>query len=248
MFTIARNDFIALFRTPFGWSLLASSQILLGLSYFLLLSNYFNKIKYQVTTHGVSYEIAALLVAVLIYISLFLVPLLALRLLAFERNNHSINLLFTAPISSWRIVLGKFSAMLIFIFCIICLLSLMIIVLSWSSSLEWAKVTLTLAAGFLLLASYCAIAFYISSIIKQPLIAGFASSLCLLFFLLIDFLANTRIDWLDSIINYLSLIRHFENLIHGLASSSDILFFIIVIALFLKLSQMRINRIRFEDV
>lgn len=245
MITIACNDFLARFRTPFGWILLAISQLVLGGFYFLLLNNYFQKLRYSMPTKGITYEIISLLVAMLIYLALFLVPVLAMRSLAYERRNHSLELILSAPVSSWSIVLGKFTGMMLFLLFPLFAIILMSLPLAWTSSLDWGVTGSTLLGGLLLLTCYSAIAFYFSCLIKQPLIAGLSASLALLTTLLFDFMANTRIVWLDQTLNHLSLIRHFENLINGVISSGDISYFIIVSLLFLYLSKLQLDYERF---
>jgi len=248
MIAILRNDFLSLFRSPFGWSLMALSQILLGLAYFLLLNNYFQKLKYAIPTSGVSYEIIGLLVAMLVYLAILIIPLIALRSFAYERKHKSIELLFASPVSSFSIVLGKYLSMLAFITCLMVSIFIMVLTLAASAELDWGVILSTLLAGFLLLACYSSIALFFSTLIKQPLLAGLTASLVLFLFLMLDLLANTRIEWLDQGLNYLSIIRHFENLINGLIRTSDLFYFLIVITLFLSLSHMQVDKIRHSDI
>ena len=245
MMYIARHEWLQFFRTPFGWVLLGLSQVILGLAYYILLNNYYQKLKFAVPGRGISYEVVGLLVAILLYLALFIVPLAASRLIAYERRQNTLALYLLSPTSTWQIVLGKYLGLFAFVACLLVPVVAVALLLGLSSQLDWGVVMASLLAGALLLAAYSAIALFCSSVFRQPLLAGLIASLILLAFILLDLLADTRIDWLDQALAFVSIVRHFEALLNGLIRIGDVAFFAWLALLFLGLSYWQIRRLRF---
>lgn len=245
MITIAYNDFLFRLKTPFGWTLLAICQVILGSCYFLLLNNYYQKLKFAVPHKGVSYETIGLLIAIFVYLAIFIVPILSMHSIAYERRNQQLELLLRSPLATGSIVLGKFFGIVLFLMLNLLLIMLMTLPLAFSTWLDIGTLASALLGITLVIACYSAIAIYCSCLFKHPIIAGLTASLALFMTLMPSLLANTRISYIDNALNYLSLVNHFENLLFGLIQSSDLFYFIGITTLFLYLSNIQLQRERF---
>lgn len=245
MFTLARNELYRLFLSPLAWVILALSQILIAYL-FLTHIDYFMQVQGKMSAipgaPGVTEMIVIPLLSNTATILLLIAPLITMRLIAEERRNNSLPLLFSAPLSIQQIVLGKFLGTLSFFIVLLILISLMPLSLSFGADLDYGVI----AAGFLglvlLVASFSAIGLFLSSLTAQPSIAA-VSTFALLFLLwIIDWAGNTQVTVETSnLFNWLSLLRHYEPLLQGEVNSSDLAYFLIIIVTFLALTIRRLD-------
>ena len=91
------------------------------------------------------------------------------------------------------------------------------------------------------MASFNALGLYMSAIASQPTVAAIGSFGALLLLWIIDWAGNS-----SSVLEYISIMRHFENLLRGLIHSTDIFYFILFIAGFLILSIRRLDNDRLQ--
>ena len=98
MIAIAKREFAALFNNVIGWLFTGVVIAFYGLYFFLYNMVYgINSI-----THTLS---------AITFIFMITVPLLTMRILSEERHNRTDQLLMTAPVNTWQIVLGKYLAL-----------------------------------------------------------------------------------------------------------------------------------------
>ena len=168
-------------------------------------------------------------------ITLFLVPLITMRLFAEEKRSGTIELLLTSPVTDLQIILGKWlGAMLLFL----CILAMSMINLALLFA--WGKPDLKpvlVAYLGLILQGGCllGIGALISSMTKNQIIAGGVTFfVCLLLWLLSWSTANDT-GVLSQVLNYLSIVTHFDNFSKGVVETKDVVFYfsMIFFALFI---------------
>ena len=158
-------------------------------------------------------------------ITLFLVPLITMRLFAEEKRSGTIELLLTSPVTDLQIILGKWlGAMLLFL----CILAMSMINLALLFA--WGKPDLRpvlVAYLGLILQGGCllGIGAFISSTTKNQIIAGGVTFfVCLLLWLLSWSTANDT-GVLSQVLNYLSIVTHFDNFAKGVVETKDLVFY-----------------------
>ena len=162
---------------------------------------------------------------------------LAMRLLAEEKQNGTIVLFYTSPISERQIVYGKFLSALGFSL-IIQLLSLYMPGLVFLVG----KVSLGhLAAGYLMLAllGACAISIslFASAISPNQLVAGVTGALFLVTFLILWMVADVVSPPLKELFGYLAIHnRHFIPFSQGIVHTRDVIYYGSVVVFFLECS------------
>ena len=162
---------------------------------------------------------------------------LAMRLLAEEKQNGTIVLFYTSPISERQIVYGKFLSALGFSL-IIQLLSLYMPGLVFLVG----KVSLGhLAAGYLMLAllGACAISIslFASAISPNQLVAGVTGALVLVTFLILWMVADVVSPPLKELFGYLAIHnRHFIPFSQGIVHTRDVIYYGSVVVFFLECS------------
>ena len=243
-FTIASRELRSLFLSPLAWTILGVSQLILAYM-FLTQIDYYLAIQPKLIgipgAPGVTDLIVAPLFGNAAVILLLIIPLLTMRTISDERRNKTISLLFSAPVSLTEIVLGKFLAIFVFLLIILLSITLMPLSLLTVGELDIGKLFACLLAMVLLMASFNALGLYMSAIASQPTVAAIGSFGALLLLWIIDWAGNS-----SSVLEYISIMRHFENLLRGLIHSSDIFYFILFIDGFLILSIRRLDNDRLQ--
>lgn len=247
-FIIAGREFRTLFLSPLAWTLLGVSQLILAYM-FLTQIDYYLSIQPKLIgiagAPGVTDLVVAPLFGNAAVILLLITPLLTMRAISDERRNKTISLLFSAPISMSDIVIGKFLAIYAFLLLILGLIVLMPLSLLTVGELDSGKFLACILALALLMAAFSALGLYMSAISPQPTVAAVASFGALLLLWIIDW-AGSNSGNSSELFAYISIMRHYENLLRGLVNSSDLLYFILFIASFLILSIRRLDNDRLQ--
>ncbi len=245
MFTLARNELYRLFLSPLAWLVMALSQLLIAYL-FLTQIDYFMQIQPKISAIPGAPGVTELIVMPLFnnaaIILLLISPLITMRLLAEEKRNGSLPLLFSAPLSVSQIVLGKYLGSLGFFLVLLLLISAMPLSLALGTDLDYGLMFSGLFGLILLVASFSAIGLFLSSLTKQPAIAAMSSFSALFLLWIIDWTGSSQ-NIADSggVIQWLSLLRHFEPLLQGNVHTRDLAYFLILIMSFLALTIHRLN-------
>ena len=248
---IAIREFKSLFLSPLAWAILTVTQIILCYQFLSQLESYM-KVQSKLSTLENSPGITDLVVSPLLsgaaIILLLIVPLLTMRLISEEQKNQTITLLFSAPISMSQIILGKYFGVLGFLIILLMMIALMPLSLLFGTAIDLGQLAAALMGLFLVLASFAAAGVYMSTLTRHPAIAA-VSNFGLLFFLwIINFAGmstGSSANAQNAIsLSYFSLLNHFEPLLRGVFSTTDIIYYLLFIALFLVLSVRRLEHLR----
>jgi ABC-2 type transport system permease protein len=170
---------------------------------------------------------------------LFMIPMLTMGVYADERKRGTMELLMTSPISEFQIVMGKFLAALSLFACMLAPTLLYQIVMSLYSEpgLPWRLVFSGYLGLLLLGAVLVAIGGFISSLTESQIIAGVATFAVFILLWVLDFGSQGAGTTAGDILQYLSVLRHFEDFSRGVIDTSSVVFYLSLasIGLFLTL-------------
>lgn len=248
-FIIAERELRNLFLSPLAWTILGVTQLILAYMFLTQIDFYLSiqtKLVGIPNAPGVTDLIVAPLFGNAAVILLLITPLLTMRVINDERRNKTISLLFSAPISISDIILGKFLALFAFSLILIFCIALMPLSLLTIGELDSGKFIACLLAMVLLTASFNALGIYMSAITSQPTVAAVCSFGALLFLWIIDSAGSYGGDG-SHLFHYISIMRHFENLLSGMVDSTDIAYFILFIVGFLILSIRQLDNDRLQQ-
>ena len=238
--TIAGKELKSLFASPMAWIILALLQFVLGMFFVNAVARYFETMQGMMLPEqrvGFTAFVAPQVFGVAVMVLLTAVPLLTMRLIAEERRNQTMVFLFSAPVSLFEIVMGKFVGLLAFITLVNGLLVVMVLSMHVATDLD-TMLVLTNALGlWLMAAAFAALGIFMSSLTRQPIIAAILSFVALLGLTIIDNFAADP----ESPLNYLSLMRHFESFSNGVLNSTDIVYFLLFITTFVVLTVRRLD-------
>lgn len=249
IFTIAAKELRTLFSSPLAWLVLTVVQIIIGYGFLKRLDDFLqiqSQLAQLANPPGATELIAGPTFATAAAVLLFAVPLLAMRMIAEERRNHTMTLLMSAPVSMTEIILGKFAGLMAFLLLIVLLVLAMPLMLTGGTALDPGLLaTLTLAL-LLLAASFAAVSLYASAVTAQPLASALLAFGLLLAML---FMGETAGDSLRSrgwtvpaaLAQVLSPLRNFEPLGKGIIDSHAIACPLLLTAAFLILAIRRLD-------
>jgi len=235
-FTIAGRELRTLFISPLAWAILGVIQIIQAFLFLVLLDTYLTEIqpRYAGFEHapGVTDFIVTGLFQNAGVILLMVTPLLTMRLISEERRNRTLSLLFTAPVSMAEIVVGKYLGVLAFLLILVGMTALMPLSLLLGSGLDYAKLTANVLAFVLLSAGFAAVGLFISALANQPTVAAVSTFGSLLLLWIINWSRSGG----GGVLEYLSMLHHYDRLLTGLVNTEDLCYFILFILAFIVLS------------
>ena len=231
-----------------AWSILAVVQAILAY-FFLIYLDYFVQIQSQLTmlpnAPGITSIVVAPLFATVAIVLLLVVPLLTMRVVSEERRNMTLSLLIIAPVSVSEIILGKYFGILGFLLLMLLMVCLMPFSLAFVGTIDGGLVASGVLGMFLMLCSFAAIGLYLSTLTKQPTVAAVSTFGVLLILWIVDIAGKTENQ--DSILSYLSMLNHNQALLRGIFSSTDIIYYLLCITVFLVLSIRRLDAERLQQ-
>lgn len=243
--SIARTELAVLFYSPVAWLLLVAFTCQVGFDFMDILTEIV-KIKAMGRTITFSTTAGIVLGSKGIYeviqdtIYLY-IPLLTMNLMSREYASGSIKLLYSSPISSIHIIVGKFTSMIVFTLLFVTILALPTIVMF--CSIPDIDITLILAgllSMFLLILTYCSIGLFMTTLTAYQVVAAVATLSALAFFNYVGKLGQESIFFRE-ITYWLSIKGRASEMVGGLICSDDVIYFLAVILLFLWLSVIKLN-------
>jgi ABC-2 type transport system permease protein len=235
---IAAHEFKSLFLSPLAWTVLAILQCILAYT-FLTQVETFNLIQPKLAAiegaPGLTDIVATPLFGNAGIILLMVTPLLTMRLICEERRNKTLSLLLSAPISNVEIIIGKYFGILGLLLLMVFLITLMPVSLLVGGELDFGKLFANLLALSLLVTAFTSTGLFMSTIAGHPTVAAMGTFGILLLLWILDWTTGMQ-DQRSELFEYLSLLRHFQNLQSGLISSVDISYFVLFTATFILLS------------
>lgn len=245
---IASRELRTLFLSPLAWSILAVLQFILGYLFLTQIETFINfqaRLANISNAPGLTDIIVVPLFGNASIILLLVTPLLTMRLVSEERRNKTLSLLLSAPLSGVEIILGKFFGILGLLMLIVLMICLMPLSLLMGGELDIGKFACNILALSLLVAAFSSLGLYMSCIASHPTIAAIASFGLLLLLWILDWTAGIKGQH-SEVFQYLSLLKHFQDIQSGLLNSVDIFYFLLFISTFLILSIRRLESDRIQ--
>ena len=168
-------------------------------------------------------------------ILIFVVPFLTMRLVAEEKRQKTIELLYSTPITPGEVVWGKYIAALAVLVCTLALTliypALVQLVARDPSGVEWRSIFLGYAGLFLLGAAYMALGLFISSLTESQVVAALITFVVLLMTWIIGWTAAETEGATRELVTYLSSVSHLDSFSKGTIELKDLIYFLSICAL-----------------
>ena len=175
------------------------------------------------------------------FILCFVTPFLTMKLFAEERRQSTLELLFTAPIRGFELVLGKFTAAFILMLGMIAASFLYVLFMILWGTPDLAIIGTTYLGLILSLACYISVGALISAMTSSQAIAAVWTFIVLLLLWLLQSLGQgLTASWgpieVGPLLVYLSPLGHFNSFAEGLIHIKDVVYFLTFTAFILFLT------------
>ena len=231
---ICKKELNSYFASPIAYLLMAFFGLIFGFGFYtatrdMVRFSFQAQMMGQMQPQNVNDAIIKPLLGFASTVALFLIPMITMRTFAEEKRTGTIELLMTSPVRDIDIILGKWLGAMLLYLCVLAMSMINIAMLfAWSKPdlkpVLIAYLGLILQGGCLL-----AIGTFISTTTRNQIVAGGVTFfVCLLLWLLSWFTAFDSSGG-ASVVNYLSIVTHFENFSKGVVDSKDAVFYLSMI-------------------
>lgn len=171
----------------------------------------------------------------------FYVPLLSMGVISRELQSGSIALLQSSPIKLGHIVIGKYLAIIAYIFLLTVLVTMLLVFTGQLvENLDYPHVLSGILGVFLLGCTYAAIGLFMSALTVHQVVAALGT-FSVLFILSFMGSVGQQLSIVNELTYWLQISGRTDVLRSGLITSSDILYFLAITVLFLKLTHLRLS-------
>lgn len=251
---ILKKEMLMYFVSPIAYVVLAVFYFVIGFFFYNFLAESINQAgRAMQMGAGREFDLAAIVIRDLFglvsTVLLFFLPMITMGLLTEEKKRGTMELLLTSPLTKWQLVLGKFfSAVLFFTILLLPTFIYVGIVYFFSDPRPMLR---PMAAGFvglfLLGGAVLALGLFISSLTENQIVAGVLTFGLILFLWVIQITAQRAEGSMADVLQYLSILNHFEDFAKGVLDTKSLVFFGSLICLGLGLSAGSIESLRWRE-
>jgi len=179
---------------------------------------------------------------------IFILPAITMSLWAEEKRSGTVEVLMTFPIKAAGVVLGKFFSCLAFLFLMLALTSAIPYMVSNLGDPDMGTILAGYIGALLLGSAYIAIGLWVSSVTKNQIISFILTVALIFIFYIIgnSFIIGSFPPEIAAVCKFLSFNTHFNSILRGVISLSDIVYYLSVIIFFLFLNVRMVGMKRWE--
>ncbi|EIL89771.1 ABC transporter permease [Rhodanobacter fulvus Jip2] len=245
-FAVARLEWRRMLVRPLAWVLAALTLAWLAWNFTLLLGGFLaGQVQRAASPDGPGFTdlVAVPLLGQLAQLSFLVVPLLGMSVIAGERRNGTLPLLFAAGLPASRIVLGKYLALLGWLLSWLALTLAMPLALAHATDLDGGKLAAATLGLALMLAALAALGVACSAFASHPAIAAAAALILALALWSVN--VGAQMAGINGgVLNWLAMSTHEQPLLRGLVSTTDLAWFALLIVVTLALASRRLDNER----
>lgn len=221
MSAIFKRELSSYFNSVIGYLVLAVFYFFSGLFFYIYCLMYDNS--------SLSNVFSSMLL-----VNVFLIPLVTMKSFSEEKRRKTDQALFTAPVSLFEIVFGKFlAAFVLYAMCNMIFLLYAVFIALFTTP-DWVVILTTVLGMLLMGAALIAIDLFISALTESQAIAAvFAIGAGLLIYMTDSLASLISIDFFKNILYGISFNQHFYAFTSGIITLSGVVFFLSVTGGFL---------------
>jgi len=248
IYRIAKNELSILFCSPIAW-LLAGVFLLQGAMAYIPKINglviqqdmggAYTQDLSQLTNRIFSGD-SGLYSSILSKIYLFM-PLLTMGLVSKEVSSGTIKLLYSSPVTSGQIILGKFLSMMMYSLLMVLILAVFgILGITEIPHADIGLICSALLGIYLLICTYAAVGLFMSCLSSYQVVAAIGTFVT---FAVLEYMKNLwqGIDLVRDLTYFLSISGRAQGMVEGLISTKDVIYFLLIISMFLLFSIIKLN-------
>jgi ABC-2 type transport system permease protein len=217
IWAIAQREFKAYYTSAVGYVVLFCWQLFAGLIFTLMLIQ-----PSPIADMEPLFRNCAILLVMIL-------PLLTMRLLAGERSGDqgtgTIELLLTAPLSEWQLVLGKYLAAMLYVLSLVVISLIYALAFRWMGKPDMGKI-IGGYVGFVLFSGFIvALGLFFSALTHSQIVAAITTIVGSLALWLVSFMKDNPSKTLH-FLGWCSMLSHHEEFWHGVIPLTDVVWYL----------------------
>lgn len=229
IWTIAKREYSHYFTTPIAYAVAFMIFLVLGIIFIAILRQSIDNALQQFA----SVPDISPLTADLVFLLVFSVPALTMRLISDETRMGTMELLLTAPVRDWELILGKWLGGFLFILTVLAITIIYPFILNSlvTPGIDQGLMMTAYLGVILVAASFLALGVGVSAIFSNQIAAFFLSMGLFIFLWWLVGIPAQILPTGTTIFQYLDMQGHFSTLNQGTLASTDIVYFLSLIVL-----------------
>lgn len=232
--TIAGKELRAYFASPIAYVVIGFFSLIFGYFFYTLLW-YFDRQSMQVTPgSGMSMNINQMLIGPVFMnvavMALFMLPMITMRTYAEEKRAGTMELLLTAPLTDWQIILGKFAGAMGFYLAMLAVTVIHVGLLFVFGSPEWKPIVTVYLGMTLMGGCFVALGLFVSSLTKSQMVAGAATWAVFLLLWVINWIGQSLGPTGQAVVQHLSITDHLDDFARGIIDTKHLVYYVSFIA------------------
>jgi len=237
---LARKELWSYFASPIASIVMGFYALLFGYFFYALLA-FFERQSMQMSmgmgpmTMNINQMLIAPLFMNATVIALFVLPMITMRTYSEEKRSGTIELLLTAPLTDFQIIMGKFLGAMGLYAAMLAVTLLHMAVLFYYGDPEWRPVATGYLGMLLLGGCFISVGLLISSLTKKQIVAGMVTFAVFLMLWVINWIGSFAGPTTQAVLSHLSIVEHFDDFAKGVIDTKHLVYYVsfIVFGLFL---------------
>ena len=244
---IAQKELKAYFASPIAYIVIGFFSLLYGWFYYTLLA-YFQRQSMQAGLGGGSANVNEQMIRPVFLnasvILLFVLPMITMRTYSEEKRSGTIELLLTAPLTDFQIIMGKFVGAMALYAAMLAVTFIHMAVLFVFGKPEWLPIVTGYLGMLLMGGCFISVGLLISSMTKNQIVAGMITFAVFLLLWVINWIGSFTGPTTQAVLNYLSITDHLDDFTKGIIDTKHLVYYLsfIMFGLFLTMRSVDTER------
>lgn len=252
IWTIARKELKTYFVSPIAYIVLAIGAVIFGFFFYSALAFFVQRgMESEMMGRGMPMNVNEFVIRPLLMnlavISLFLVPMVTMRLYAEEKRSGTIELLLTSPVRDLELILGKLLAAFLLYAGILVIALINLSVLFIYGKADWKPMLAGLLGVALMGAAFISLGMLLSTVTRNQIVAGALTFGVFLMLWVADWVSSYSSTTVGQVANYVAITPHLENFAKGVIDLRDVVYYLSVIFLGVFLTQRSLESLRWRS-
>ncbi len=247
---IANKELKAYFASPIAYIVIGFFALLFGYFFYALLV-YFDRNSLQMGLGGqgaanVNDQMIRPVFLNASVILLFVLPMITMRTYSEEKRSGTIELLLTAPLTDFQIIMGKFLGAMALYAAMLGITLIHMVVLFAFGKPEWIPIATGYLGLLLMGGCFISVGLLISSLTKNQIVAGMITFAVFLLLWVINWVGSFTGPTTQEVLNYLSITDHLDDFTKGILDTKHLVYYVSFIAFGLFLTMRSVDTERWR--
>jgi ABC-2 type transport system permease protein len=248
---IAHKELKSYFASPIAYIVIGVFAFVYGYFYTVMLQ-YFVRASMQMGQFGgnqamnINQDMLRPIIQNVTVVMLFLLPAITMRTYAEEKRSGTIELLLTAPLTDFQIIMGKFLGAMALYAAMLAVTLPHILILFHYGNPEWRPLVTSYLGLLLMGGCFISVGLFISSLTKNQVIAAVITFTAFLMLWVVNWIGSFSSGWVSDVTSYLSIVDHLDDFTKGVVDTTHLIYYVsfITFGLFLTAKSVDMERWR----